>query len=498
MEIAFENKTGRFYTESLKKTKTVQEYLETVVPDTNEDIAHISTVRTEVYIKSKDVTSRGVTVTGEISAALLYITESEDKLQTVSLKKQFIMEAEADGAELSESAVAALKVSNTETRILNPRKVAMTVEITGEITAYRKADELTVSAQTAENGPVLHALKREVSTEKITVVTDKTFTVTDQFAIMPGKAIPSRIVSCIADFICEDGQQVGNKVLMKGKARIELCYLADDTPYPIWLSHTVPFSQLADVGDNAADSFIFSAETVSAYADILDSINGGKTVEAEIHAVIQLVGYKAQTVSFVSDMYSNLAPVHCKTEKLAFRTGAKQSSITATCAGELDIGEECCDVISISAAITHFEKLGTALRATIQTEAVYSLADKTLATARRVLTAEAVCEENAVLSSASVLSSTLRPEGELISGEVTVCFVTQTVSEASADIVVSAQYDDEAPYDYHSFPEATVVRAERETLWELAERYHSSMEKITAFNDCADINGKLIMIPKSI
>ena len=49
------------------------------------------------------------------------------------------------------------------------------------------------------------------------------------------------------------------------------------------------------------------------------------------------------------------------------------------------------------------------------------------------------------------------------------------------------------------YPTVTLVRCAEETLWDLAKSYHSSVEKIKAYNEnCEDICGKMILVPKSI
>ena len=65
MEISFENKTVNTYREIYHQTKRTQESAESVVPDTDDDIGRIASVQPAVMLKSKDVTARGVIISGE-------------------------------------------------------------------------------------------------------------------------------------------------------------------------------------------------------------------------------------------------------------------------------------------------------------------------------------------------------------------------------------------------------------------------------------------------
>ena len=75
----------------------------------------------------------------------------------------------------------------------------------------------------------------------------------------------------------------------------------------------------------------------------------------------------------------------------------------------------------------------------------------------------------------------------------------QACSVREITMVDSMEIDEENPFDLTQFPSLTLVRAESETVWELAKKYHSCPEKITAVN-CfeADVQGCMLMIPKSV
>ena len=63
--------------------------------------------------------------------------------------------------------------------------------------------------------------------------------------------------------------------------------------------------------------------------------------------------------------------------------------------------------------------------------------------------------------------------------------------------VSSVMTDDDKPYDFEAFPALTLVKAENESVWELAKKYHSCVERISAMNDTENMQGKLLLIPKS-
>ena len=195
MEINFENKSVGAYREIFHQIKRIQESAESVVPDTNDDIGRVASVQTSVLLKSKELTSRGVSVTGEICAALLYITEGENAVSFVRLNKSFELEYEMGEMEGDIRAQIALSVTNCEARVINPRKVSVTVELAGELSCYRQE---TVSVETLlpEDGcEGLHAKFETVEAVIVNAACEKTFALNEQFKIPQEKPVPAQIIS---------------------------------------------------------------------------------------------------------------------------------------------------------------------------------------------------------------------------------------------------------------------------------------------------------------
>ena len=75
MEINFLNKTINVYQEYRVPDKRVQITVESVVPDVNEDIGRIVTVKPTVLLKRKEKSAFGITVGGLLSLSLLNCSE---------------------------------------------------------------------------------------------------------------------------------------------------------------------------------------------------------------------------------------------------------------------------------------------------------------------------------------------------------------------------------------------------------------------------------------
>ena len=154
MEIKIENKTIKSFREISRQIKKIQETAETVVPDINDDIGKIVSTNTALFLKSKEVSGRGVLIGGEAEISVLYITEGESTVSFLRTTKAFTMEYDVDGADNDTVAQIALSVTNAETRVLNPRKVSVTVEISGEMSCFKQENAIVQSMLPGSIRPV--------------------------------------------------------------------------------------------------------------------------------------------------------------------------------------------------------------------------------------------------------------------------------------------------------------------------------------------------------
>jgi LysM repeat protein len=93
----------------------------------------------------------------------------------------------------------------------------------------------------------------------------------------------------------------------------------------------------------------------------------------------------------------------------------------------------------------------------------------------------------------------LRPDGQFIDGHLSVDLSYLVCSNIEIKQVSSVKLDEEGCFELSRYPSVTLVKAENESLWELAKTYHSSIEQIKAYNELEEsIEGKLLLIPKAV
>lgn len=500
MEISFENKTVNIYREIYHQTKRSQESAESVVPDTDDDIGRIASVQTALMLKSKDVTARGVIISGEATAALLYITEDQQKVSFVRLTKSFTMEYEVADIDPDTVAQVRLSIVNCETRVVNPRKVSVTFELAGELSCY-KQESLTIDSRLpAEGSDGLHARYESTELMLASAACEKTFGINEQFSFPSGKPAPSRLVSQQIDFAVSDSQLIGSKVIIKGNVNLSLCYLSEEVNYPLRTEFTTPFSQIIDIGEENMDNCSMNIELTSAYFDIINTISSEKALDVELHAVIQLVSRSRKSLSYVADIYSNKMPVECATQSRQFGVVSSVQKLKITSDERLSVAEDCTDVLSAFLSITEISLEQGQIKAAVEVDVVYRDSNGLLSSVHRILNMEGDGGgQNLRLCSARLCDVYLRPDGQFIDGHISAEISCLVCGSIEVRKVGAVSLDEDSAYDLSTYPTVTLVRVERESLWELAKTYHSSVEQIRAMNELEEeISGRLLLIPKAL
>ena len=168
--------------------------------------------------------------------------------------------------------------------------------------------------------------------------------------------------------------------------------------------------------------------------------------------------------------------------------------------GKIMVSEDCADIVSIlpmalPPVITEGRVSGE-----MALDIVYRTAQGELSAVRKTVSVQGECEGRDIRLTACRLGDVyFRTDGAMIESHASldVQYRSESVSECSA--VTGLTLDEESPYDFSSFPTVTLVRSEGEELWEVARRYHSSVEEIEAVNGKEEsYTGRLLLIPKGI
>ena len=500
MEISFTHKTVPVYREIARPVKRSQESLESVVPDTSADIGRVISARSAVLLKSKDLTSRGVCVSGELETVLLYITEEESAVSFVPLKKEFSMDFELGEMQADVLTQLRLTLGSTEARVLNPRKVAVTVELIGELACFRQEELRVETLLPEEAAELLHVRTQQDETLELNSVCEKTFALSEQYRFPEGKPVPSRLVSEELSFSVEDTQLVGSRAVVKGTVCLDLCYLSDEVNYPLTARFLSPFSQILDLGAESCEGCTAVVEPTGRYFDLVDTISGEKALDMELHAVLQLVSRGRRSVSCLADVYCNRMPLQRSCQKCTLSFVSEMQRLRLEGEGELEVPEDCEEVLCAFASPSQLSLTENTLSASLCLDLVYRARSGALGAARRLFDLRKGTLPPATRLLAWRLDSPqIRREGEAFRCRAGLELSCQSGAEREITDVAGVTLLEEEAWSPETLPTVTLVWPDTEDLWELAKRYHSSVEGILSLNGTEDgLRPGALLIPREI
>lgn len=498
MEIVFEKKYAKRCRESVRSAKRLQESVESVVPDTQEDIAKIVAVQSGVLLRSKDLSGRGVIVTGEARAAVLCITEGREGLAVLRAAKPFSVEFELPELTGEEQIQAALGVTASDARLVNPRKLAVSFELAAELSCFAADSVPTETRVPEESRRGLHTLGVKEELLLPEAVCEKSFAVNEQFPFPAESETPEELLFEQAEIQIDDTQLLGSKAVVKGRTEVQAVYRGQERDDPIRISFSAPFSQIVDVGADSMELCVVTPQLTGAYFDLVDSISGEKLLDVEVHVLLQLVSRNRVSLLTVADAYSNLCPLQAQTQTLRFDSAKERRSVRVDAGESFALAEDCTQTLCVFPSLSRCTLEEETLRAAVHFDLLCRTDDGAYTALRRTVMVEQPCPgPDARLLSVRLCEAELRPGGKGL--EARVSLEAQLLDELRREIVCidAVTLDEEQAFDRSRFPTLTLVRTQGESLWELAKRCHSSVEAIeSCLSETPD--GGMLLVPKSI
>ena len=498
MEIRFENKMSRAYQEVGFVSKRVQETAECVVPDTEEDIGKIASVQADVLLKSKDLGGRGVLVSGEARAFLLVIDEQQNRLSLMRLSKTFTVDLDLPEQNTELVTQAVLQVQAVDARILNPRKVSVSFELNAALCCYR-SESLPVESDLPDAlREGLHVKREKTGVLLPNAVCEKTFALTEQFPFPAGKPAPARLVSEQTAFSVQDCQLIGSKAILKGTATVSVVYLSEEADCPILAEFTTPFSQIVELNEERMDASSVSIVLTGSYYELTESINGEKVLEMEVHALIQMISSGSVSFRRITDAYSNRMPLKEETEILQLKSSGQEEKVCLHASETLNVMEDCKEVLGIMPSVSRAAHEQGKLSAAVNFDIVYRLTDGLISAVRRTILLEGSCEvPSARIVQARIDNLQTIAEGAELKADFELVFELVHSEDVELRRLCAVELAEDSPYSADSFATLTLVRDEGESLWELAKRYHSSVEAIQRENASeSGVKSTFLLIPK--
>ncbi len=502
MELEFKRAQLTGYDTVLDTTVFQEETLETIVPDACPDILRLVDTQGNVLLKSKTASDGHVTLTGTARLAVLYLPEGGTGPCHLQVNIPFSVSVEEKRLKSGCLVTALPRVVSADARTVNPRKVVARVEIAISVQAFQ-AGGVELCTDLCATGGTMEQRKQRYRPYCICAIQEKPFSVEEDLTIPAGRPTAEEIISSRVTLCCHESKIIGNKLVFKGEATIQLVYRPVGGGMDA-ADFTLQFSQIAEllgVGEEGTCTVELCMTGIE-----FALAGDGRTVSAALSLLAQAVVGEERDVEVLADTYSTGCPARVEYADYEYRMRVAQTIGRQTVRQLIETGMTIQSVVDCVCCVgrTHQSRVGDRLRLTAElslTVLCVTEASEYGAVSRRM---EVSCDVDVPEDSLCRFSFRC---GDLIAVPTTdgveVRFSAEfpylVLRDMRAMVVHDVVAEDCAAQEPVRQP-SVVLRAlqEGEGLWEVAKQYRTTAQDIIKANQWEGEQpgaGTLLLIP---
>jgi hypothetical protein len=472
---------------------------ECVVPDTMPDVGTVVDADGILTLRGKTTEAGSVSLSAAVSVWVLYMPEDGGAMRSLEMTIPTDIRMEASAVDSDCQTVARLRLRAMDARALNSRKVSVRADVEASVQCYRPEPLSLAGGLEQDNGSV-QLLRKTASLLRLSDVGEKTFVVTDEYQLPAGCGGVERILSQRVEAVVEDVKYVSGKAVFRGRVRAWLLFAAAQESLFAGRYET-EFSQIMELAAEGAEAVpSVSLVFTGAYFDLPERGQANGRVSAELHLAAQAVCRQRQEAAYIADLYSNRTALVPSYRSLSAVADMRPVSLRQTVAGRAEPFSGDGEVLSLTACVGDLTVEDGAVRTTVNIRLLSRQAGGQCSVARCRLGAEFTTNDlpaGAALESVTVTATDVyyAPGNGGADVRVTLQMDALAVTEESVMAVDEVTEDPAAWEQEKNMPSVSLLWARPGTdLWQVARRYHSTLEAIAMANEGREEG--LLLIPK--
>lgn len=478
---------------------TAKEFsMDCVIPDIMPDAGSVVDAEGTVLLRSKETEPGGISLTSSVSVNILYVPEDGGALRSLSASLPAELRFEAPEVDSECRTVCQMRIRALDARMVNSRKLSVRVDVEAAVRSYRK--DVLALASALEDDAAVHLLTESAVCVQHADVREKTFVITDDYALPVDLSCADSILSQRLEVSAEDAKFVSGKVVFRGRVKAHLLFSGKEQGQVVPARYETEFSQIMEVdGDGDIIPEVIISLT-GVYFDLPGQDTEGGRIAAELHMAAQCICRKRTEIAYIADLYSNRKALIPDIEPVSIIDSVRPISMRQTVAGRVETFAGDSEVISVSASAGGISVDGDTVKTAVNIRVLCRQSDGRYALSRCRLGAEFTLEQmsETVLQGTRVSVTDVYCTASSGGSDVraTLQLEAQAVSTRTIRCVSEVREDEEAWTADKNVPSMTLVRVPRGTdIWELAKKYRSSVEAIKSLNEGKEEG--LFLIPKS-
>ncbi len=279
-----------------------EETTEMIVPDACPDILQILDGEGKLLLQRREALDGRAEFSGCIKVGILYQPEGGKSLCNMEGVLPFTTSIEAQAINRHSKLMVSPKIQKVDVHLLNPRKVLIKVNFILDVRCYTPQSLAFCPCAKQEEQHALCQKVEEHATYLPIALQEKNFNYADVLTLPAGRPDMAEILRHRADCLTKEAKVIGNKLLFKGEAKVEVLYRATDDSL-CTVVFPLPFSQMMEIGDAGEESV---PELQIIYTDLSckRTDEEGRTLSVELELLAQCVLSRTEQLTLLTDLYS--------------------------------------------------------------------------------------------------------------------------------------------------------------------------------------------------
>ncbi len=482
---------------------------DSIVPDSKSDICKILWVEGMSVIEKTEIQKGRVIFTGVSDFTVLYTPEENSFINSITVKIPFNHIEECPNVTPEDKFKVCAETVHTECNLINSRKISLKAVVRVD---FKSFTDQSLAVPVNIKAPSVETKCEDVSFSFIESSVSECFNVSDTLEVPSGKPSLDTLLLCKTQIKDSSVKIVTGKAVIKGCLSIFNLYLADDGCLS-YMQHDLPFTEILDIpnlSENMYCDTTFSVKNISVSKDFLAS-EDGRSISFSGDICVSVLVFSKEETTIVKDAYvpcMELALSHCSCKRSEIISRFDES-LTLKESIDLPINmppmEQVCPVSGRIKKLDAFSKNGKInISGTIEANITYLS-----------YTEDPISFFNCDITFSSVYDCPVEDANLLVKASISHMdfnFINQAKLDVrgiiSLDIMVLRNKEDFLLINEVSLEEcinknrpSIVIYFVKsgDTLWDIAKRYSTTVEKIASANDISENelihHGMRILIP---
>ncbi len=463
-----------------------------LVPDSKPDVMKIVQVEAVPYIANTDVYDGGIRVSGEITYYIIYRSMDEDKTRGITATYPFTQSINVP--EVKKNMIESVKaaVRNIVYSLPNERKIGIKIEMVYKYTVKENMDVSVITGMEGEED--IESKKVSDTFYNVIDAKDEIIDTTEDIIMSDSTPKIGEILRVGAGITNTDYKVSYNKILVKGDISLEIMYVEQDTKNVFTYTTEVPFAGMIEF-ENIKEEYKWDIKYALRNLELTLNENNILNAKAEIN--VNVVLYEEKEITYIKDFYStknNLKydakdvvivknkDIVNKTITLKENVGTTdiKNKVTTTTISTEQLNTK---VVGENLYVDGVVKVGV----TFVNQETGILENKTydLLTDTTVPLGKDVKEENVEVT-IKVISKAVSNVNGNVEANVNLEFIV-AVENIDKVVLIEEITDEDVNEDNLNSMYVYIIK-KGDTLWDIAKKYKTTVDKIANINNITDEN----------